>query len=63
MDAPRVSVRRKSALAFDSGADRSYVGGVEQREQNPTVDLLDRLFVGAENTTKGRFNVPFLSSR
>jgi transcriptional regulator with XRE-family HTH domain len=30
-------------LAFDSGVDRSYVGGLERREQNPTVDLLDRL--------------------
>ena len=30
-------------LAFDSGVDRSYVGGVERQEQNPTVDVLDRL--------------------
>lgn len=30
-------------LAFDAGVDRSYVGGLERRAENPTVDLLDRL--------------------
>jgi len=30
-------------LAFDTGIDRAYVGGLERREENPTVDLLDRL--------------------
>lgn len=30
-------------LAFDAGVDRSYVGGLERHEENPTVDLLDRL--------------------
>ena len=30
-------------LAFDAGVDRSYVGGLERREENPTVDVLDRL--------------------
>lgn len=30
-------------LAFDAGLDRSYVGGVERRQENPTVDVLDRL--------------------
>lgn len=30
-------------LAFDAEVDRSYVGGLERQEQNPTVDLLDRL--------------------
>jgi transcriptional regulator with XRE-family HTH domain len=30
-------------LAFDAGIDRSYVGGLERQEENPTVDLLDRL--------------------
>jgi len=29
--------------AFDAGVDRSYVGGLERREENPTVDVLDRL--------------------
>ncbi len=30
-------------LAYDSGVDRSYLGGLERCEENPTVDLLDRL--------------------
>lgn len=30
-------------LAFDAGVDRSYLGGVERGEENPTVDVLDRL--------------------
>ena len=30
-------------LAFDAGVDRSYVGGMERGEENPTVDVLDRL--------------------
>lgn len=30
-------------LAYDAGVDRSYVGGLERREENPTVDILDRL--------------------
>lgn len=30
-------------LAFDSGVDRSYLGGIERGEENPTVDVLDRI--------------------
>lgn len=30
-------------LAFDSGVDRSYLGGMERGEENPTVDVLDKL--------------------
>lgn len=30
-------------LAFDSGVDRSYLGGMERGEANPTVDILDRI--------------------
>lgn len=30
-------------LAFDSGVDRSYLGGLERGEHNPTVDVLERL--------------------
>ena len=26
---------------LDAGIDRSYVGGLERQEENPTVDLLD----------------------
>ena len=32
-------------LAFDSGVDRSYLGGMERGEENPTVDILDRLAI------------------
>jgi transcriptional regulator with XRE-family HTH domain len=42
----RIRVRRglsQERLAFDAGVDRSYVGGLERREENPTVDVLDRL--------------------
>lgn len=30
-------------LAFDSGVDRSYLRGLERGEENPTVDVLDKL--------------------
>ena len=30
-------------LAFDAGVDRSYLGGMERGEANPTVDVLDRI--------------------
>ncbi|WOK37291.1 helix-turn-helix transcriptional regulator [Sphingomonas sp. C3-2] len=30
-------------LAFDASVDRSYLGGVERGEENPTVDVLERL--------------------
>lgn len=30
-------------LAFDAGIDRSYLGGMERGEANPTVDVLDRI--------------------
>ena len=30
-------------LAFNSGIDRSYLGGIEREVENPTVDLLERL--------------------
>jgi transcriptional regulator with XRE-family HTH domain len=33
----------KERLAFDAGIDRSYLGGLERRQGNRTVDLLDRL--------------------
>jgi transcriptional regulator with XRE-family HTH domain len=42
----RIRVKRglsQERLAFDAGVDRSYVGGLERREENPTVDVLDRL--------------------
>ena len=30
-------------LAADAGIDRAYLGGLENRRENPTVDLLDRV--------------------
>jgi transcriptional regulator with XRE-family HTH domain len=42
----RLRVKRglsQGRLAIDSEVDRAYVGGLERREQNPTIDLLDRL--------------------
>lgn len=42
----RIRVRQglsQERLAFDANVDRSYVGGLERQEENPTVDILDRL--------------------
>jgi transcriptional regulator with XRE-family HTH domain len=42
----RIRVQRglsQERLAYDAQVDRSYVGGLERKEENPTVDLLDRL--------------------
>src|SRR6266702_5326318 len=42
----RIRVKRglsQERLAFDAEVDRSYVGGLERQEENPTVDILDRL--------------------
>lgn len=30
-------------LAHDAGIDRSYMGGLERRTANPTIDILERL--------------------
>ena len=30
-------------LAFDAEVDRSYLGGLERGEHNPTVDVLERI--------------------
>jgi transcriptional regulator with XRE-family HTH domain len=30
-------------LAADAAVDRSYLGGLERQDENPTVDLLDRV--------------------
>jgi len=42
----RIRVKKgisQERLAFDSGVDRAYLGGVERGEQNPTVEVLERL--------------------
>lgn len=30
-------------LAFDASVDRSYLGGIERCEENPSVDTLDKI--------------------
>lgn len=42
----RIRVTRglsQERLAFDAEVDRSYVGSLERSEENPTVDILERL--------------------
>jgi transcriptional regulator with XRE-family HTH domain len=42
----RIRVKRRlsqEGLAYEAGVDRSYVGGLERQEENPTVEVLDRL--------------------
>lgn len=46
MNLRRLRVERnvsQERLAFDSNVDRSYLGGLERGEENPTIDILDRL--------------------
>jgi transcriptional regulator with XRE-family HTH domain len=45
-------------LAFDSGVDRAYVGGLERRAENPTVDLLDRLAATLDVELQALFSPP-----
>ena len=33
----------QAELAVDAGVDRTYVGGIERREFNPAVDILEKL--------------------
>lgn len=30
-------------VAFDAGVDRSYLGGIERGEENPSVDTLEKI--------------------
>lgn len=42
----RIRVQRgisQEALAYEAGIDRAYVGGLERKSHNPTIDLLERL--------------------
>ena len=57
----RIRVRRglsQERLAFDAQVDRSYVGGLERQEENPTVDVLDRLAATLEVTVSEFFKQP-----
>ncbi|MBP1089981.1 helix-turn-helix domain-containing protein [Bradyrhizobium diazoefficiens] len=42
----RIRVERgipQDQLAYDAGIDRSYMGRIEQKKENPTIDLLERI--------------------
>lgn len=57
----RIRVRQgvsQERLAYDAGVDRSYVGGPERAEQNPTVDVLDRLAATLEVPLSELFRAP-----
>ena len=45
-------------LAFDAGVDRSYVGGLERGEENPTVDTLEKLCTTLGATLAELFEEP-----
>jgi transcriptional regulator with XRE-family HTH domain len=57
----RIRVKRglsQERLAYDAGVDRSYVGGLERQQENPTVDVLDRLAKTLEVSISEFFRVP-----
>jgi transcriptional regulator with XRE-family HTH domain len=57
----RIRVARgisQERLAFDTGVDRAYVGGLERKAENPTIDLLDRLAARLEVTISDFFIRP-----
>lgn len=62
----RIRVERglsQERLAYDSGVDRSYVGGLERQEENPTVDVLDRLAATLEVSISEFFRIPPRNAR
>lgn len=62
----RIRVKRKLSqekLAFDSGVDRSYAGGLERGDHNPTIDVLDRLVKTLEVPLAELFKPPSKGSR
>jgi transcriptional regulator with XRE-family HTH domain len=62
----RIRVKRKLSqekLAFDSGVDRSYAGGLERADHNPTVDVLDRLAKTLDVPLAELFKQPAKGSR
>jgi transcriptional regulator with XRE-family HTH domain len=57
----RIRVERglsQERLAHEAEVDRSYVGGLERQEENPTVDVLDRLANMLEVPISDFFKVP-----
>jgi transcriptional regulator with XRE-family HTH domain len=62
----RIRVKRglsQERLAFDSEVDRSYTGGLERGEENPTVDLLDRLAKALDVHLSELFREPAKAAR
>src|ERR1700694_1272795 len=45
-------------LAYDAEVDRSYVGSLERQEENPTVDVLERLAKTLRVPLSGLFRNP-----
>ena len=45
-------------LAADAAIDRAYLGGLERREENPTVDLLDRVAQALSISVAELFRIP-----
>lgn len=45
-------------LAADAAVDRSYLGGLERQQENPTVDLLDRIAVVLDVSVSELFCLP-----
>lgn len=57
----RIRVKRglsQERLAFDAEVDRSYVGGLERQDENPTVDILDQLAKTLGVSVSEFFNQP-----
>jgi len=57
----RLRVKRglsQELLAHDAGVDRAYVGGLERKSENPTVDLLDKLAATLDVPLSEFFKVP-----
>ncbi|WP_073057662.1 helix-turn-helix domain-containing protein [Kaistia soli] len=45
-------------LAVDAGIDRAYLGSLEREQENPTVDLLDRIAAALSVSVAALFEVP-----
>jgi transcriptional regulator with XRE-family HTH domain len=49
-------------LAVDAGVDRTYVGGIERGQENPTIVILDRLATALSIHISALFKKPRLGS-
>lgn len=50
-------------LAADAGVDRAYLGGLERQEQNPRIDLLDRVAAALSVPISDLFTKPARGER